>query len=119
MKKLIVIVFVVFTVFLAFQNTSDARVIKFSTLLGNPELAADFNPVEDHILFRHNAEESFPLNFKQKDDGIVFKLDNGEGNRPRYTVLGEVRINACQNQKVGFTRLPNVRGTLVDLNCGQ
>lgn len=119
MKKLILFVLFAGLLTLVLQSVAEARVYRFNTLLNNSRVLAKFNPAQDQILFRHAVSDPFPLNYKQKDKGVEFKLDNGKEKTPRYNVLGLLPIEACSKGKLQISVLKNVHGSLVSLDCGK
>lgn len=119
MKKLILIILAFAFIGLVFQGTSEAKVFQFKDLIDGSNHIERFDPAGDHVVFRHGPDEAFPLVYKQREDGIEFKLDNGEGNSPRYNMLGKLPIQICPEQELKMNRQTNVRGTLVNFLCGQ
>lgn len=118
MKKSILFVFVCLVVAgLSFK--ADARVFKFSDLNSTSFHMSEFNADGDSIIFHHEPGAAFPLNYKQREDGIEFKLDNGEGATPRYNILGKLPIKPCGGQTPNMVKMKHVRGTIVHFTCNK
>lgn len=102
-----------------FFTLAEAKVVSFQELVNSPEKVQKLDLSKDKIAFSLNQNDHNRLMYKQREDGIEFKLDNGEGNTPRYQMLGKLAIQICPSQYVPMTKTRKNEITFLNLQCGK